>query len=238
NDVFDTLRESNSNISENDTVDNTVRILRATTSLLQLDIFGYGFGSGAFGPALLFALRSDTYRRFTQKLATLQSDPTFLPNLAVINELSAGISLDILCPGRPVVYRSRLSRDHLRLDIYPELSQHTTVDKGTPEVMHSFSAKDVGSIIRKIKPTSPLRSVSGLDLFITMRFPDEVRQHKPFPVTDPPSWVRTMLATADLFAEEFESINVEFEPPPPYQPIPAQYSAVQELHRSFPSLET
>ncbi|KAH7317995.1 hypothetical protein B0J17DRAFT_686509 [Rhizoctonia solani] len=207
-----------------------IRILRAMTSLIRLEI------SGRRVSKLLAIFRNMSLRRisrqFAQMLSASGDDSSFLPNLAFVNEFFTGISLRHLCPDRSVVYHCSLDSHRLHLDICPGLGERGTASGRIPEVTHSFSAQDIGSIIRNAEPTVRPSCTPTSTLDLIMRFPDEISQHKPCPIRDTLSWTLTMLATTGLPTNQLRSIDVRFEPPPLYQSLSAQLSASAGI--SFP----
>lgn len=216
-----------------------IRILRAMASLIQLEI------AGRRVPKILSVIRNiklrGVFHQFAQMLSARRDDPSFLPNLAIVNTFFTGILLGDLCRNRPVMYHRSLGFHRLHLDICPGLAQHDTGGRRIPEVTHSLSAQDIGSIIRKAEPTTiPSRTPTSTKTStwsLIMRFPNEIRQHKPCPVIDTLSWALTMLTATGLPTNQLRSIDIRFEPPPSYQSPPAQLSAIEKLHGAFPSLE-
>ncbi|KDN35288.1 hypothetical protein RSAG8_11723, partial [Rhizoctonia solani AG-8 WAC10335] len=70
-----------------------------------------------------------------------------------------------------------------------------------------------------------------------MRFPEEIKHGSQSPVQDPLTWVKTMLLASKTPFDKLHSLDIKFEPNPPYQSAAVQLAAVEELCEEFPELE-
>ncbi|KAJ1309481.1 hypothetical protein OPQ81_006256 [Rhizoctonia solani] len=198
--------------------DLVISVLGATNILTRLQVYS------SDRP---LATNYDFQDNFQHKLGLAASDPGFLPNLRIIIELPEHISLEDLCHGRPIIYYYHQVDPYMRADICPGFKEGGS----TFDLKHKLSAHDVGILIRESQCISP-NVYAGAGISVRMRFPGE----KCAPV-DPLSWTKTMLSASEIPIDELYSLEVIFEPNPPYQSATVQFATAEELHKDFPQLE-
>ncbi|CAE6380456.1 unnamed protein product [Rhizoctonia solani] len=198
-----------------------VHLLSVMKSLTRLQIYstdkiletGYDFRTG-----------------FQRKLDSAASDPTFLPNLAIIIELPDHISLQALCQNRPIFFFYHHEDPYMHADIYPGF------EKSGVDVTYNLSAHDVGTLVQESQYTSP-NVYCGAGIAIKMRFPREIKCGSQAPVRDSLAWTRTMLAASRIPSDQLYSLEISFEPNPPFQAVEVQLVELEELYEEFPGLE-
>ncbi|KAF8759148.1 hypothetical protein RHS01_02328 [Rhizoctonia solani] len=205
-----------------------LHVLSATNSLTRLQIYGTDYDK------IEHNFHSQSGVHFQHKLDSAASDPTFLPNLAILIELPGHISLRKLCQNRPIVFFCRCDESymHMHADIYPGFA------KGGFELggILDLSAHDVGVLIRESYDAYPnLCCVHGIT--VHMCFPKEIERGVSAPIHDSLTWVATMLAASGLCYDELVALFVVFEPKLPFQSLEAQFAEIEELQNELPGLE-
>jgi hypothetical protein len=203
-------------------------LLRATKSLTKIHIYST---DKIFETPYNYQMGS----QLQSKLGLAATDPSFLPNLAIIIELPNHISLRSLCQNRLIAFSCYHFGSCMYADIYPGFGGGVLAGI---DIKRTFSAYDIGSLILEIYYISPkINTCRAVGISIHMRFPNELERGVQGPVRNPIDWTRTMLEASKIPRNQFLSIDITFEPSPPFQSVDAQFAQVEELHEDFPELE-